>query len=119
MLGLARTVVEGVELEEASGVVVVSVRSSRGAAGRCGLCGRRASRYDHGQGRRRWRALDVGELRCYLQAEAPRVNCPVHGPTVVQVPWARHGVGHTHDFDDTVRGWPRRARRAVIEPIRF
>jgi transposase len=26
----------------------------------------------------------------------------VHGPTVAQVPWARHGAGHTRDFDDTV-----------------
>jgi transposase len=27
---------------------------------------------------------------------------PEHGPTVAQVPWARHGAGHTRDFDDTV-----------------
>jgi transposase len=26
----------------------------------------------------------------------------VHGPTVAAVPWARHGAGHTRDFDDTV-----------------
>jgi len=75
--------------------------------------------FDRGEGHRRWRALGLGTMRVLLEAEAPRVNCPIHGPTVVQVPWARHGVGHTHDFDDTVRGWPRRARRAVIEPIRF
>lgn len=37
-----------------------------------------------------------------LEAEAPRVNCRVHGPTVVAVPWARHGAGHTYAFDDTV-----------------
>ena len=30
------------------------------------------------------------------------VNCPVHGPTVVAVPWARHRAGHTFAFDDTV-----------------
>ena len=32
----------------------------------------------------------------------PRVNCPTHGPTVIQVPWARHAAGHTRAFDDTV-----------------
>ena len=119
MLGLARTVVEGVELEEASGVVVVAVRPSKGAAGRCGQCGRRASWYDHGQGRRRWRALDVGELRCYLEANAPRVNCRVHGPTVAHVPWARHGVGHTRAFDDTV-AWlaVQCSKSAVVELMR-
>ncbi len=26
----------------------------------------------------------------------------MRGPTVVQVPWARHGAAHTRAFDDTV-----------------
>lgn len=30
------------------------------------------------------------------------MSCPEHGPTVVQVPWARHGAGHTRAFDDQV-----------------
>ena len=38
----------------------------------------------------------------WLEADAPRVRCRDHGPTVVAVPWARHGAGHTRDFDDTV-----------------
>ena len=44
-----------------------------------------------------WRALlgvDKRTVRVWLEADAPRVNCPEHGPTVVAVPWARHGVGH-------------------------
>ena len=43
-----------------------------------------------------------GTMRCFLEADSPRVNCPTHGPTVAQVPWARHGAGHTRDFDDQV-----------------
>jgi len=31
------------------------------------------------------------------------VNCPEHGPAVAQVPWARHGAGHTRDFDGVAR----------------
>jgi transposase len=38
----------------------------------------------------------------WLEADAPRVDCPEHGPTVVAVPWARHGAGHAYDFDDQV-----------------
>ena len=38
------------------------------------------------------RGLDLGTVRVQLEADAPRVNCPVHGPTVVAVPWARHGA---------------------------
>jgi transposase len=41
-------------------------------------------------------------VRVELEADAPRVDCPEHGPTVVQVPWARHNAGHTHASDDTV-----------------
>jgi transposase len=113
-------VVEGVELDEVAGTVVVSVRPSKGAARRCGHCGCRAGLYDRGQGRRRWRALDVGELRCFVEADAPRVNCPTHGPTVAQVPWARHGAGHTAAFDDTV-AWlaVQCSKSAVVELMRI
>jgi len=38
----------------------------------------------------------------FLEADAPRVNCPTRGPTVRQVPWARHGGGHTREFDSQV-----------------
>ena len=44
----------------------------------------------------------LGTVRVLLEADAPRVNCPTHGPTVVGVPWARHHAGHTLAFDDTV-----------------
>ncbi|MGH9047092.1 MAG: ISL3 family transposase [Acidimicrobiales bacterium] len=102
LLGLTRAVVERVWLEEETESIVVSVRPTKGAQRRCGQCGRRSGLYDRGEGRRRWRALDVGELRCYLEADAPRVRCRVHGVTVSEVPWARHGAGHTRAFDDTV-----------------
>jgi transposase len=46
--------------------------------------------------------LDLGVVRAVLEADAPRVNCPEHGPTVVSVPWARHQAGHTRMFDDQV-----------------
>ena len=97
-----RTVIEEVDYDQESETVVVHVRPRRATKRRCGLCGRRCSGYDQGQGRRNWRALDIGTLRCFLQADSPRVNCPDHGPTVAQVPWARHGAGHTRDFDDQV-----------------
>ena len=102
VLGLARTVIEGIDLDEDVDAVVVSVRPRKGAQRRCGRCGRRAPWYDRGAGRRRWRGLDLGTVRVLIEADAPRVNCPTHGPTVVGVPWARHGAGHTRAFDHTV-----------------
>jgi transposase len=119
VLGLVRTVIEGVVFDEDAEAVVVSVRPRKGARQRCGRCGIRASWYDRGEGRRRWRALDVGELRCFLEADAPRVACPTHGPTVIQVPWARHGAGHTRAFDDQV-AWlaTHTSKTAVVELMR-
>jgi transposase len=102
VLGVAGAVVEAVVFDEDDDAIVVSVRPRKGARRRCGRCGRRAPWFDRGEGRRRWRALDLGTMRVELEADAPRVSCPVHGVTVVQVPWARHGAGHTVDFDETV-----------------
>ena len=97
--GLDRTVVEGVRYDETAGAIIVSVRPDSRARSRCGRCGRRSPGYDSGDGWRRWRALDAGTTAVFVEADAPRVQCRTHGQTVVQVPWARHGVGHTRDFD--------------------
>ena len=102
LLGVERAVVEEVEFDAEAGVLVAHVRPGKGARQRCGRCGRRAARYDRGDGRRRWRGLDLGVVRAVLEADAPRVDCPQHGPTVAAVPWARHGAGHTYAFDDQV-----------------
>jgi transposase len=98
--GLVRSVVEGVRVDELHGSIVVSARPNARARDRCGRCGRRSPGYDQGEGRRRWRALDAGTTKVFVEADAPRVACRTHGPTVASVPWARHGVGHTRDFDD-------------------
>lgn len=102
LLGVERTVVERVTFDEDEELLIAHVRPRKGAWQRCGRCGRRCSWYDLGEGRRRWRSLDGGPMRVVLEADAPRVNCPEHGPTVIFVPWARHGAGHTLMFDDTV-----------------
>ena len=102
LLGVERSTVERVEFDVEEGLVVAHVRPVRGERGRCGVCRRRCPGYDRGQGRRRWRALDLGTVRAVLEADAPRVRCSEHGPTVAAVPWARHGAGHTYGFDDTV-----------------
>jgi transposase len=101
LLGLVKVVVEGVEFDEAEQAVVVSVRPRKATKRRCGHCGKRCSGYDQGAGRRRWRTLDLGLIRAFLEADAPRVRCPEDGVIAAQVPWARHGAGHTYAFDDT------------------
>jgi transposase len=102
LLGVEKTVIEQVEFDEDQQVLVAGVRPSGRVSSRCGRCGRRSPWYDRGEGRRRWRALDLGAIQMLLEADAPRVNCREHGPTVRAVPWARHGAGHTRAFDEQV-----------------
>ena len=117
--GLTRTVVEDVRFDDDADAIVVSVRPVARACSRCGRCGRRSPGYDVGDGRRRWRALDLGTTKVFLEAEAPRVRCRTHGVTVAAVPWARHGAGHTRDFDD-LAAWlaVRTSKSAVMELLR-
>ena len=117
--GLTRTVVEGVAFDEGGDAIVVSVRPAAKARGRCGRCRRRCPRYDLGEGRRRWRALDLGTTKVFVEANAPRVRCRAHGVTVAAVPWARHGARHTRDFDD-LAAWlaVRTSKSAVMDLLR-
>lgn len=104
LLGVEKTVVEDIEFDEDEQLLVAHVRprARARARARCGRCDRRSPAYDRGDGRRRWRALDLGTVQVVLEAAAPRVNCPEHGPTVAAVPWARHAAGHTYAFDEQV-----------------
>jgi len=120
LLGLQNTLVERVEFDEQEEVLVASVRPMRGQRRRCGKCGRRCTGYDQGAGRRRWRALDLGTVMTFVEADAPRVCCPEHGVVLAAVPWARHGAGHTLGFDQTV-AWLATAcaKSAVTELMRI
>ena len=72
--GLTRSVVEAVEFDDVAEAVVVSVRPAARERNRCGRCHRRSSRYDNGEGRRRWRALDVGTTKVFIEAAASAMS---------------------------------------------
>jgi transposase len=99
-LGLCGAVVEGVEAEPGTNILVVSVRVRSGDRDRCGICRRRCPGFDLGRGRRRWRTLDLGSSLTVLEADSPRVTCPDHGVVVTWVPWARHGSRFTRTFEE-------------------
>ena len=99
LLGLQRAVVENVQIGDEGDIDVV-VRPGWRERDRCGLCQRRSPGFDQGDGRRRWRALDLGSTLAFLEAEAPRVTCRRHGVVVCAVPWARHDSRFTTAFED-------------------
>lgn len=117
LLGLDRAVVERVDYDQAAGVVVAHVRPMARWRDRCGRCGRRCPGYDRGEGRRRWRTLDLGAVRAFLEADAPRLRCPVHGVVVAGVPWARHDAGHTRPFDDLIAWLAVRCSKSAVRQL--
>jgi transposase len=117
LLGIEKTVVEDIEFDEDFEVLVAHVRPRKRARSRCGRCARRSPAYDRGEGRRRWRALDLGTIQAVLEAEAPRVKCPEHGPTVAAVPWARHAAGHTYAFDEQVAWLATQCSKSAITEL--
>ena len=117
LLGVESTVVEGVVFDEDEGVIIARVRPRKGAARRCGICSRRCGLYDRGEGRRRWRTLDLGAIPAYLEADAPRVRCPEHGVVVAGVPWARHRARHTRVFEDQCAWLAAHCSRSAVEEL--
>lgn len=95
--------VEDMDLEGGTGglVLVARVRPAARAGSRCPRCGRRCRGHDRGKGRRRWRGLDLGTVRVFLEADSPRVSCPEHRVVTAAVPWARPGSRFTRGFEET------------------
>ena len=61
--GVEKTVFESVEYDQVRDLLVAKVRPMKRARGRCGVCHRPCSGFDCGDGRRRWRALDLGTAK--------------------------------------------------------
>ena len=104
LLRINKIVIEDVrfESEAEEEILVVQARPPARETFRCPRCGKRCKGYDSYRKLRRWRSLDLGSTRVYIEAAAPRVKCPQHGVLVARVPWARHDSGYTYDFEMAV-----------------
>lgn len=106
-LGVKEMVIESLELTETNAgedKLIVRSRPYKNQQCRCPFCtdGKRLPRYDSSHELSHWRALDFGGLLVEIEAESPRVTCPVHGVVTAAVPWAFPNSRHTKDFDMTV-----------------
>jgi transposase len=96
LLGFKGTAVQDVRFEGAA--LVVSVRLTSGLL--VCPCGR-SSRARYDRSRRRWRHLDFGRCRVWIEAEIRRVDCRGCGQVRTEwTSWARPGSRFTRDFED-------------------
>jgi transposase len=92
----------GFEMVNDEDTLVIRARPMSRDTNRCPKCGKRCKGYDSLSKVRRWRSLDFGSHRVYIEAFAPRIECPAHGVLVAKVPWARHDSDYTYDFETAV-----------------
>ena len=104
LLRIDKIVVKGVYFENYSDeeTLIIRAQPQMRDTNRCPLCGKRCPGYDSASKIRRWRSLDFGTQRVYIEASAPRVKCTEHGVVVARVPWARHRSDYTYDFETAV-----------------
>ncbi len=99
MLRLPGASVIGVSFAAEGVIVTVRLRRRRRVCSICGQVGRLAI---HDRRRKRWRHLDLGGSRCFIECELRRFWCSSCGAQLEPVPWARPGAAYTRDFEDLV-----------------
>ena len=78
----------------------IPVHPTKGQQCLCPVCQKKCSYYDSLE-TRKWRSLDMGYTKVFLEAPVHRIECPVHGVLTEYVPWARHHSSFTRDFENT------------------
>ena len=104
LLHVKNTVINSVKTEETSDAeeqIVINVRPTKGHRCLCPFCMKQAPYYD-ALTPRRWRSLDFGYTKVFIEALVIRIDCPEHGVLTSWVPWARHHSMFTRDFENTV-----------------
>ncbi len=110
--------IKGVSVEMVTftpeGAVVKIRRRRRSHQCPCGWITR--SHYDRST--RRWRHLDLGLTKCFLEAEICRIECPkCQRVRTEDVPWARPGARHTNAFCSVVAWLAQRVDKTTITKL--
>jgi transposase len=110
MLAIPGAGVVGVQFTP-TGIVVSLRRRARRLRCPCGWS--TAAAYDRST--RRWRHLDLGAARLFLEAEVRRLACRACRRVRTEaVPWARPGARFTRDFEDVVAYLAQRTDKTTI-----
>jgi len=114
LLGIAGVSVVSVRFEGDGVVLGLRLRRRLLVCPHCGCVGRVG--YD--RRRRRWRHLDLGGTRCFLEYTLRRFPCPGCRRVVSEaVPWARPAARFTRAFEDVVAWLAQQAAFSVISRL--
>lgn len=102
LVGIEKIIAEEVFMEAGTNAIIIKSRLPKREIYCCGQCHSKRPKYDNGQGPRRWRCLDVGSTKIFVEAESPRVCCKEHGITTAAVTWALHNSRFCKNFEEQV-----------------
>ncbi len=66
---------------------------------RCPKCGKKCGKYDRSNHYKRWRSLDLGKNKFFIECRVPRCICPEHGVYIQRIPWAFPDSDYTRAFE--------------------
>lgn len=111
MLAIPGATIASVEFTPAGVVAGLRPRFRRLTCPACGWSTR--ARYDVRE--RRWRHLDLGGCKLWLQADIRRLECRRCDKTVTEaVPWARPSAWHTRDLQDVACWLAQRTDKTTV-----
>jgi transposase len=94
------------------GVIEIFLALDERAELACPVCGATAKRYD--TRRRTWRHLDTMQLKTFVTADVPRIQCSEHGVKQLKVPWSEAGSRFTVMFETLVIDWLKEASVSAV-----
>lgn len=101
MLNVKYISIKNLKYDETNDELTISVNPTNGHSCLCPICNSRCPRYDT-LGTRKWRSLDMGTTKVFIESPVIRVDCKRHGVLTSLVPWARHNSSFTRDFENNV-----------------
>jgi transposase len=113
MLGLPGAWVRDVAFGQEAVIVTVVLRAKKPVWSGCGARGLKIEEHRE----KRWRALDLGGLRCVIECRLRRLYCPGCGDVYEAVPWARAGSRYTRDFEDLTAWLAQQMSQTQVERL--
>jgi transposase len=113
MLGLPGAWVRDVAFGQEAVIVTVVLRAKKPVCSGCGARGLKLKEHRE----KRWRALDLGGLRCVIECRLRRLYCRGCGDVYEAVPWARAGSRYTRDFEDLTAWLAQQMSQTQVERL--